>query len=167
MAAHMTWQQQELSFAYVQAVAAAAGYAMERHSVDYDGVDLSVHGHGGGGVVRSPRLDVQVKSQTGGKPASFPWSYALEVDNYNSLRPTDVLVPRVLVVVALPKDAADWVKLTPHQLALRHCGYWLSLRGATATANSATVTVHLKAKQRLSPEALGTLMMRIGKGEDP
>jgi hypothetical protein len=163
----MTWQQQELSFAYLQAVASAAGYATQRHDVDYDGVDLSVHAHGGAGTVRSPRLDVQVKSQTAGKPASFPWSYALEVDNYEKLRPTDVMVPRVLVVVAMPKNVADWVKLTPHQLVLRHCGYWLSLKGAAPTTNTSNITVHIQSKQKLSPSELKAIMTRIGEGGDP
>lgn len=107
-----------------------------------------------------------VKSVTGGKPARSPWSYALEVDNYNQLRHTDVLVPRMLVVVAMPKNVADWLKLTPHQLALRHCGYWLSLKGAPTKPNTATVTVHLPAKHRLSPKELSAIMTRVGQGAD-
>ncbi|MGH7295783.1 MAG: DUF4365 domain-containing protein [Polyangiaceae bacterium] len=160
----MSWQQQEFSFAYIQAVASVAGFATERHSVDYDGVDLGIHAHGGGGLVVSPRLDVQVKSKAAGKPAGFPWSYALEVENYDKLVPTGVLVPRILIVVAIPADVADWLKATPQQLALRHCAYWLSLRGAAATTNTSTVTVHLPSKQRLSPKELQAIMTSISQG---
>lgn len=164
---HMTWQQQEFSFAYIQAVAAAAGYATQRYDVDYDGIDLGLHAHGGSGTVLSPRLDLQVKSQTAGKPTKFPWSYALEVKNYEKLRPTNLSTPRILVLVAMPKDVADWSKLTPMQLALRHCGYWLSLRGASATANTDNITVRIPSKQKLSPMGLTAIMTRIGQGGLP
>lgn len=42
---------------------------------------------------------------------------------------TDYLVPRILVVASLPRDLGDWLQQSEQQLALRHCGYRVSLRG--------------------------------------
>jgi Domain of unknown function (DUF4365) len=164
---HMSWQQQEFSFAYIQAVASVAGYSVERNYVDYDGIDLGICAHGAGGAVRSPRVDVQVKSITAGRPSRFPWSYALDVDNYDSLHHADLAVPRILVVVAMPKNVANWVKATPQQLTVRHAGYWISLRGAPPTSNASTVTVHFPANHRLTPHELQAIMTRISQGSLP
>jgi len=117
-------------------------------------------------MVRSPRLDVQVKSETSGKPVKFPWNYSLKVNNYEKLR-GDFLVPRILVVLAMPKDVADWFKLTPTQLALRHCAYWTSLRCAPATDNPARIAVPLRRAQKFSPAELGRLMGLIRQGKLP
>lgn len=164
---HESWQQEQFSRAYVAAVAAVAGYAVNPIAVDIDGIDLTISSRGGGGVVRSPKLDVQIKSETSGKPGKLPWKYPLKVKNYDDLRPEDVSTPRILVVVAMPKDASDWLRQTPSELCLRHCAYWTSLRGEPATKNTATVTVSLPKNQKFSPQALGTIMMRIGQGQLP
>jgi hypothetical protein len=107
---------------------------------------------------------VQVKSETSGKPAKFPWKYALKIANYENLRHDNYAVPRVLVVVAMPTDVADWVTHTPTQLSLRHCGYWISLRGLPATPN---ITVSLPRKQTFSPSQLSEIMTRISQGKLP
>ena len=49
-------QKEQFSRAYVQAVAACAGFAFSIPSVDDDSVDMSIHQTGGGGTIRSPRL---------------------------------------------------------------------------------------------------------------
>jgi hypothetical protein len=164
---HQSWQQEEFSRAYVQAVASVAGYATQRHDVDQDGVDLTVHVHGGSGTVRSPRLDVQIKTKTSGKPQRFPWPFAIEVDHYEKLRATDYLVPRILLVVAMPKLVTEWSSISHQQLVLRHCAYWLSLRGWPSTTNKDNITIHLEKKQRFSPGELDKIMTCIGKGELP
>lgn len=162
---HESWQQEQLSLAYVRAVAAVAGYAAQRPEIDYDGIDLTFHAHGGGGVVRSPRLDAQVKSETSGAPATFPWKYALKVENYEKLRHEDYATARILIVVAMPADVGDWVKQSAQQLVVRHCAYWVSLRGQPPTTNASTITVALPGKQKFSPAALRQIMMRLGHGQ--
>lgn len=164
---HGSWQQEQFSLAYVSAVASAAGFSTHQHVVDQDGVDLTIATHGGLGTIRSPRVDVQVKSQVAGMPAKFPWSYPLEVDNFNQLRGSDFMVPRILIVVALPKDVNGWLSQSGRQLALRHCGYWVSLRAEAPTRNTASVTVHLPKKQRFSPTQLRAIMLRVGQGGLP
>ena len=51
-------QEEELSFVYVRAIAAQAGYATSAPSLDRSGVDLSIHA---GGAMK-PALDLQLKA---------------------------------------------------------------------------------------------------------
>ncbi|MCP4592034.1 MAG: hypothetical protein GY842_14965 [bacterium] len=52
-------QLEQLSRAYVRAVAAVAGLAVYEPDVDHDSVDLGLAARGGPGVLRSPRLELQ------------------------------------------------------------------------------------------------------------
>ncbi len=87
--------------------------------------------------------------------------------NYDDLRPTNFLVPRILVVVRVPEEPGEWTEQTDDQLVLRHCGYWLSLRGFPESENTANVTVQIPVEQRFTVQALQTLMNRIGTGVHP
>ena len=120
----------EFGQAYVRAIAHAAGYFVQEagRNMDADGIDLTMFNRSAEGPVRSPRLDIQLKTTT--KPITAdPFDFDLPIKNYNDLRAAPVQVPRILVVVVVPKDAATWVNATEESLLLRHCGYWISLRG--------------------------------------
>ena len=49
------------SKAYIRAVAAAAGYAVDQPEFDKDSRDLVVHASGASGTLQRPALDVQAK----------------------------------------------------------------------------------------------------------
>lgn len=76
-------------------------------------------------------------------------------------------MPRILVVVLVPENINDWLAQSEQQLAMKHCGYWLSLRGMEPNSNSTTVTVHLPRIQCFSVNALRDMMTRIGEGSAP
>jgi len=160
-------QKQEFSKAYVKAVAAAAGYATQELSVDDDSVDLGLAARGGGGTVRSPRLDLQLKCTARHLLGEQTLAYPLPLKNYNELRPVDFLVPRILVVVVVPDDLALWIKHSEHELLLRHCGYWFSLRGMAPTDNVTTVTVNVPRTQVFDVGAVSAIMQRISNEELP
>jgi len=40
-------------------------------------------------------------------------------------------VPRILVVVTVPAVAQEWLSQSEEEMVLRHCGYWISLRGGS------------------------------------
>jgi hypothetical protein len=54
-------QKEQFSFAYARAVAAVAQIAAPEPTVDDDSIALLFQQRGGGGVVRSPRVEAQVK----------------------------------------------------------------------------------------------------------
>ncbi len=62
---HEDQQKEQFSRAYVQAVAACAGFAWSVPSVDDDSIDMTLSQTGGRGTIRSPRLDVQIKCKAG------------------------------------------------------------------------------------------------------
>ena len=83
-------QKEQFNRAYVQAVAAVAGYAWYVPSVDDDSVDFGIAEKGGRGTVRSPRLEFQLKCHAAETPATDQLSFQLKLKNYDDLRPTDL-----------------------------------------------------------------------------
>jgi hypothetical protein len=160
-------RKEQFSRAYIQAVAASAGFAWSTPSVDDDSVDLTLHQTGGSGTIRSPKLDLQLKCRALATPTEVEFSHSVKMKNYNDLRDEAVLVPRILVVVLVPDDPADWLGHTEAELALRRCGYWSSLRGLPASANDAGQTVSMNRQRTFTVDALRAMMERISNGGLP
>jgi hypothetical protein len=159
-------QKQQLSVAYVHAVAARAGFTCDVRRVDIDSVDVficasgRVHEHS---VFRSPRLDVQLKATSSLELRSDHLMFPLPVKNYNDLR-LDRAAPIILVVLVLPKDPAQWLEMTEDCMISRHCAYWTSLRGMAETRNSRTVSIRLPRSRQFSVKQVRELMGRISRG---
>jgi hypothetical protein len=160
--------QSEFGIAYVRAVAHAAGFFTQEANrlVDADGVDLTVFQRGTGGVVRSPRLDLQVKT-TATSPVIDPFPHDLEAKNHQELTSTEWQVPRILVVVVVPPLPPDWVEADEDRLVLRRCGYWLSLRGNAPTTNTSTQRVQIPRAQVFHVAPLRALMAQVQAGGAP
>lgn len=149
-----TDREEALSRAYLQAVAAGAGYVVASLDFDRDGIDCEIKA---GGQMR-PSLGIQLKATINlGEVQDGKYGYPLKRRNYDLLRePTQT--PRVLVVLALPQDKAEWLTVTDAELVLRRCAYWVSLANAPERDNRASVTVSLPAHQRFDVAALRALM---------
>lgn len=160
-------QKQQFSFAYARAVAAAAQVSVTELEVDDDSIDLLFCQRGGGGAVRSPRVEARVKCTEIASLSTQHLSYPLKLKNYEELRSTNVLVPRILIVVLVPEALNDWLCHSEQELAMRKCGYWMSLRGQPATKNSSSVTVHLPRTNPFTVAQLQGIMARIGNGQLP
>jgi hypothetical protein len=162
-------RQESLSRAYVQAVAARAGVVCSVPELDY-GVDLTLRAvdEADGFVDAGVLLDVQLKATTAAAtndPAAV--GFDLRVAEYDRLRRPDVPVPRILVVLELPADEADWLTQTAAELILRHAAYWLSLRGLPAVSATTTTRVKLPRANRLTPAAVADVLARIRTGGVP
>lgn len=142
-----------LSEVYVSAIAARAGFTFAKPNLDRDSVDLTISA---GGRQR-PKLDLQLKGTINLDASKEEMPFQLKVKNYNDLRES-TQVPRILVVVRLPKDADQWLSVSPDQLILRHCAYWHSLHGAPEADVEKMKTVYIPAKNRFDIEALRALM---------
>lgn len=165
---HITHRQEAYSLAFVRAVAAAAGFRVQDGTrPDDDSVDLTIAARGPGGTVRSPKLDIQLKCQLG-CPANEPtWPYDLKAKNYEDLRHTELQVPRILVVVAVPNDVASWIEQDEERLLMRQSGWWVSLRGHGASANANTVRVQVPRHQLFTVAELTAIMDRLVQGGTP
>ena len=162
-----TWRMEQFSCAYVAAVAAGAACSITRPGVDNDSVDLTLMRKTMGGVRRSPRLDVQVKATATDCVGPEVVRFALDIKNYDELRGNNFVVPRILVVVVMPPDVTDWMEHDEVRLALRRCGYWISLHGYPDTTNTSSITIAIPRGQVFSVQALDHIFLRLGQGEMP
>jgi hypothetical protein len=158
---------EELSLAYVRAVASRAGFAVEEVRRDRDSIDVHVCARGRleGGLLESPVLGVQLKSTArdlSTDDVEIP--YDLKVRNYNDLTRT-TLIPRILVVLLLPQDPTLWLTWTEEALILRRSAYWLSLDGRPATPNKETARVHLHRSQVFDITSVRAILGRIAREE--
>jgi hypothetical protein len=159
-------QKEQFSITYIRAIAAVAGYSLYRPEVDNDSVDLGIASRGSTGKILSPRLELQLKCTARGILDENYIKYPLNLKNYNDLK-VNVLVPRILVVVLVPEKITDWLKQTESELCLRHCAYWVSLRGMPDTKNTTNVTIEIPRSNQFTPDALQAIIQRISFGDLP
>ena len=163
----LSLQKEQFCRAFVHALASAAGITIQTYAVDEDSVDIGFATPGKNGTVRAPRLEAQLKCSSQELLADDGIHFPLKVKNYEELRPTNLVVPRILVVTLVPDDCSLWADLDENRLLLRHCCWWVSLRGRPQTSNTGTVTVILPRANLFTPEALTALMARISGGGAP
>jgi hypothetical protein len=160
-------QKEQFSNAYLQAVVSVAGYALYKPAVDDDSVDWGIAAKGGTGRIRSPRLELQLKSTSQEVLSEHEIRYPLKLKNYEDLRCDEFAIPRILVIVRLPDSLEDWIQQSEEALCLRYCSYWVSLRGLPETSNTTTVTLSLPRVNLLTPATLQSLMGLISQGQKP
>jgi hypothetical protein len=163
-------QKEQFSRAFVQAVAAVAGYSWSVPSYDDDSIDMTIAEKAGRGTIRSPKLDVQLKCHAAPIPEGGHLSFPLSMKNYDDLRAANVLVPRVLIVVLVPDVPGEWLEWRGQDVLLRRTAFWLSLRDLPAVKSAAIeprVTVRILCAQPFTPDALRVIMERIGSGGVP
>jgi hypothetical protein len=162
-------RQEALSRAYIHAVAARCGMSCAFRDFDY-GIDVTlrhIKDREGRHVESGYGLDIQAKSTTRAAVGETDVAYDMEVKAYEDLRDPEVEFPRILVLLVLPEDEVEWLGLTEEHLLLRRCAYWLNLHGAAPTDNKNTVRVFVPRANVFSPEALGQIVERIKRREQP
>jgi hypothetical protein len=109
----------------------------------------------------SLQLDLQLRNTTRASITEEEVKLDLDVETYNYLRTRDSFWPRVLVVLVMPAEEAHWVNQSPDELAIRHCAYWLSLRGYPDTPVRCSIRVGSPLASLFSVEAINARMERI------
>jgi hypothetical protein len=161
----LSQRKEQFSHAYVRAVAAVAGFAIARPEVDDDSIDMTLSGRSIDGIPCRPKIDLQLKCTAGDVIRGDQVVYTLKRKNYDELTLTDLLAPRLLVVVLVPESEEEWLRHSEDELALRRCGYWVSLRGEPETANQTRVTVYLPRANVFDVAGLRGLMGRASRKE--
>lgn len=163
-------RKEEISKAYLHAVAAQCGYAVGKWSQDHGCLDVTVGAAAsvGTGHLARPKVDIQLKATTRQDLEHEGFiSWVLDIDHYDALR-APAHVPHLLVVLLLPEDIDDSVEHTAEQLVLRRCAYWVRMTGMEeAEPGQKTKTVRLPKDQLFSPDALTSIMEKISRGEQP
>jgi hypothetical protein len=159
-------QQEDLSRAYVQAVAAMCGLTYSTDNHDY-GIDLTLKSIIRKGNVFVPTglgLDIQAKAATLAEVGTGQVKYVPDARGYNILCDSSARTARILVLLVLPEDPSQWVTVTEVGLVIRRCAYWLSLKGRPPTQNKKSITVTLPRKNLFSVDGLHTIMNRLHNG---
>lgn len=159
---------EQLSVAYVNAVAAVCNFACEFTRIDIDSVDVSITCNGylaSDSIIRSPEIKIQLKATEHlVLNASREYSFVLPIKNYNDLRAM-TLTPRLLVVLHLPPSRQDWLLHSETDLVLRNCAFWSNLQGKPDVPNTSNITVHLPSSNVFSPNILKQLMVKVSRQE--
>ena len=145
---------------YIRVLATAAGLTVSDYNPDVDGVDLQIALPGDVGSVRSPRIDVQVKTTSRLQPVDGVFAFGgLDGRQFNKLAGPGFTVPRYLFLVVVPHDASRYTDLSHEGLLLRHIGYWMSLRSReTVPAGRASVRVKVPVANVLTMPRLWALV---------
>jgi hypothetical protein len=155
---------EELSYAYLHAIAAKAELSCQKVDKDRDSIDARVSGAGftDSSLSVSPRLEVQLKAtellDLNADDSEVP--FALPLKNYKDLR-AQRTVPAILVVLSLPDDPERWLEASEESLVTRNCALWHDLSGAPETSNTTSKTVHIKRTNLLTPDSLYEIMENV------
>ena len=141
------------SLACIEAVASHAGFQIVEPKVDYDSVDGFLVGDFG----RRPRIEFQAKATARDVVRGQNIHFPLRLKNYNDLR-IEVINPRILIVLVMPDSLNEWLTQTHDELCLRHCAYWLNLKGEPAVPYTDNVTVHIPTANVFSSDRLISMM---------
>jgi len=159
----------ELSVAYLHAIAAKTSFAIDIPHVDSDSVDAVISAKGKvapDSIKHSPRIEVQLKATINAvenKERLIP--YLLSIKKYDDLR-ADTVLPRLLVLLALPRIENEWLIHQTDRLILQKCAYFLNLKGLSASPNMDNQTVYIPSSNILTPDVLRQLMIKASKLED-
>lgn len=165
--AHITHRKDAFSGAYIRAVCAVAGCGCDPISLDNDKVDYTVTSRAKGRVFTKPKIDIQAKCTHQLEPyGDGDLAFTLDVETYENLRDTGVCSPRYLVVLVVPEDITGWIYQTPESLTIRHCAYWISLKGMAETTNATSQTIHIPRKNVFTPTVLEEMMKCASDAED-
>lgn len=155
---------EEYSRAWVRAVASAAGAAVDRPTVDV-GIDISFSWDTVNAKIRSAKVEAQLKCTSQDVLSFDRVKYPLPLKNYDDLIMDDILVQRILIVVLVPHDPGEWIAHADEYMALRQCGYWVSLRGYPKSANASSVTVEIPIAHAFTVSGLKGIMKRVEEGK--
>lgn len=160
---------EEISLAYVLAVAATKGFSTEITRVDIDSVDATIKYNGyldpEFSILYSPEIKLQLKATSSPNLRGEFIHFPLPIKNYNDLKARSG-TPRLLVVLCLTEEKENWLKHSPDELVLKKCAYFLNLKGYPDTDNDTSVTVKIPLENLFSPELVYDLMLKTSKEEE-
>lgn len=142
-----SWQKEQISRAYVHALASQGGYTVGDWNVDKDGVDVTLRDRG-------LMIDFQLKCTQSPRVTRGGYSFDLDVETYDKLRSTERSAPGHLVLVVVPPNLDLWVTQHSDSLVLACHGYWACLHGRDSAVSRATTAISLPEDQQLSVKSM-------------
>jgi hypothetical protein len=155
---------QQFSIAYAHAIATAARCKLDNIHPDDERVDLTIRQVASHKMYDSAQIDVQMKctSQDVLKTDGVHW--VLSRDHYDHLRSELVYVPKILVVLLVPKRLDDWLTVSADSMLLQRSAFWVSLRGEPESAHDSKTVV---LPNQFNVVQLLEILKRVGDGGTP
>jgi hypothetical protein len=144
-----SWQKEQVSRAYVHALATQGGYTIGEWNVDKDGVDVTLRSRG-------LMIDIQLKCTQNPRTTRDGFCFDLDIETYDKLRHPERSAPGHLALLIVPPDLGRWVTHQEDSIVLACHGYWASLQGMQAVGGK-TTTIRLPRQQELTAKAMGTM----------
>lgn len=161
----------ELSYAYLHAIAARAGFSCQAGDRHEDGIGIDAklrikERFGPQSLLTNFSVDIQLKATSEAvTEVDGGYRYSLRLKNYNELRSVECQAPQLLVVFWLPVDSEQWLIHSTQKLICQRCAYWVSLRSAPPSTNDTAQTVSIPIDNHLSVPKLRELMGRFSRRE--
>ena len=161
-------RQEDLSIAYISAVAAKAGYNCGPPGGHDYGIDVEIRTAETNGNRRMGTgfiLDIQAKASYNFELSDDGrWViYDLNVNTYNMLVEKRG-IPTILILYCMPPNEDEWVSIYEECTTLKRCGYWVSLKGMESSTNSSTKRIKIPRDQMFTELALKSIMSSIESG---
>nr|WP_202443419.1 DUF4365 domain-containing protein [Streptomyces sp. SID8375] len=145
-----SWQKEQISRAYVHALASQGGYTVGEWNVDKDGVDVTLRDRG-------LMVDFQLKCTQSPRVVRGGYSFDLDIETYDKLRSTERSAPGHLVLLVVPPNLELWVTQHSDSVVLACHGYWACLHGRDSVASRATTAISLPEEQQLSAKSMRSM----------
>ena len=160
-----TQKKKSLVTEYIQLITSISGFSVEKFGrpIDNSGIDVMIIAPGEIEDVDSPRIDAQVKCTSVAIETDNCIKYDLKVNNYNKLIKIKSLVPKILIVVLVPRNINEWIGISEQQTLMKKCGYWISLKGKKPVSNTGTVRREIPKENLFTPEAISQLMQEAAE----
>lgn len=151
-------KREEISKAYISAVAAQCGCKIGAWSQDDGCLDLTL-ARGGLHGANNVKIDLQLKA-TNKHERVFDGEirYSLRKAHYDKLRAEVRQNTHLLVLLLLAENEEHWVSVSPESLQIKRCAYYIDLAGFAAIEGDAnSTTVVIPRKNVFTPESLNSL----------
>ena len=155
---------ERLSYAYVHAVVARAGATCQPYQQDYgsDARISAIRARLNGGYAKSANgFECQLKATTAWQIREQTVVYDLDAKAYNKLVELEDMFG-ILILVCLPADETDWLRVAESALSLRKCCYWIHLTGETVS-NASAKRIWIPRQQLFDTDAVTQLLARVDR----
>ncbi|MFC9123109.1 DUF4365 domain-containing protein [Streptomyces sp. NPDC057067] len=149
-----SWQQEQISLAYMAAVATQAGATVATWNVDKDSVDVTLKRG-------NALIEFQMKCSFGAHAlvGSDVYSYDLDVRAYDNLRHEHRMAAGYLGLVIVSRDVDEWLKhdVDTETLLIRASGYYARIQDEPPAAGNVTKAIHVPRFQRIDSVGLDVM----------
>ncbi|MCW7471781.1 DUF4365 domain-containing protein [Leptospira kanakyensis] len=155
---HITSRKELFSLAYIKALTSRLGFNPGTFSIDNDSADICFTVKNHPGRIKNPQIHFQLKCTTIIPSKQDFIDFPLPIKNYNDLRGENVLCPRYLIIITIPKDEEEWITVGDDNLILKHSGYFYSLKHCPETDNEDNIRIKVPLSNKLSLKILAEMM---------